>query len=344
MPLFVFDGEPQPQFPLVFLKELDIKELLRHHKRLFTAAVKEVERFKVAAIASACLGDMGGVRVVGDEVIHLPAYVDAGFATAVEDEEVVVGRDFLVLKDVVPRSKLLRIHCMVFVGSAPYADGLMPCGRSNGSAVLHHRNMRHIEHSTLSLRKVFKCLSQTAISANAAVLVLSQFCRVNGNKVLRASQFFQQLRCGSDANNQCSVSLRGFADGISGNAGEVGLRAVCWEHHDVVGFVADDDLKAGGKIRVVLHPHTELRVGGYHDFVRDIFDGGKGCAARQGFKEHIGHCQGFILCQAQIAVLRINKEQGFTGGRCQGSNNIDSGGSFAAAARGDDEVEGVGNE
>ena len=313
MSLSIFDGKPQPQFSLVFLKELDIKELLRHHKRIFAAAVKEVERFKVAAIASARLGDVGKGGVMCDEVIHFTAYVDAGFATAIEDEEVVLRRDFLVLKDVVPRSKLLRIRCMVFVGSAPYADGLMSCGRSNGSTVLHHRNVRHIEHSTLSLWKVFKGLPQTAIRANAAVFVLPQFCAVNGNKVLRASQFLQWLRRGRDANNQCAVSLRGFADGISGNAGKVRLRAVCGEDHDVVGFVADDDLKAGGKIRVVLHPYTELGVGGYHDFVRDILGGGKGCAARQGLKEHIRHRQGFILCQTQIAVLRINKEQSFAG-------------------------------
>lgn len=98
---------------MVFLKELDIKELLRHHKRIFAAAVKEVERFKVAAIASARLGDMGQRGGVGNEIIHLPANVDAGFATAIENEEVVLRRDFLVLKDVVPRSKLLRMLAAV---------------------------------------------------------------------------------------------------------------------------------------------------------------------------------------------------------------------------------------
>ena len=97
MTLFVFDGEPQPQFPLVFLKELDIKELLRHYNRLLAAAVKEVERFKVATIAPARLGDMGQRGGMGDEVIHRAANVDAGFATAIEDEEVILRRDFFLL-------------------------------------------------------------------------------------------------------------------------------------------------------------------------------------------------------------------------------------------------------
>ena len=87
--LLVLDGEVKPQFALVFFKELDVEEFVRNNEWFVGIAVEEVKRFKVAAISSPCLCDVGGRGGVGNEVVHLPAYVDAGFATGIEDKQVI---------------------------------------------------------------------------------------------------------------------------------------------------------------------------------------------------------------------------------------------------------------
>ena len=97
MPFCVPDGKAKPQFLLVFLEQLNIQKLRRHHDTFFTIAVKHIKRFQVAAIASPCLSDVSGGGSMGDKVIHFAAYVDAGFTTAVKDEKVIFRRDFFVL-------------------------------------------------------------------------------------------------------------------------------------------------------------------------------------------------------------------------------------------------------
>ena len=110
MTFCVADGKAKPQFLLVFLEQLDIKELRRHDKVFFAFAVKHIKRFKVSTVASPRLGDVGGVGGVGDKVIYIAAKVDAGFATSVEDEKVIRWRDLFVLKDVVAGGKLFFGH------------------------------------------------------------------------------------------------------------------------------------------------------------------------------------------------------------------------------------------
>ena len=86
--------------------------------------------------------------------------------------------------------------------------------------------------------------------------------------MLRASQLIKRFGGGGNPNHHNGRVGGGFTDGIAGNAGEVRLRAVCGEDDDVVCLVADDDLEARGKGRVVPDPYAELRVGGYNGFVR----------------------------------------------------------------------------
>ena len=215
-----------------------------------------------------------------------------------------------MLQDVIAGCKLFFIHRMVFVGSTPYTNGIMTSGQSNGGAFLHHTDMRHIEHAHFAARNAFKDLRQAAIGLNTMVLVLPQFTAVNRNDVLRASQLIKRFRRGGDADDHNIRICGGLADGVARNTGEVGLRTVCRECNNVVGFVADDDLKASGEIGVVLYPYTEPGIGGNYDFFWWKFSPGD-AAARRFCKEGIGQRQGFILRQAQIAVLGINQEQGF---------------------------------
>ena len=128
--------------------------------------------------------------------------------------------------------------------------------------------------------------------------------------MLRANPFFKRFRCSRDADYHNGGICGGLTDGVARNAGKVRLRAECGENDDVVRLVAYDDLKARGKIRIFSDPHTELRVSGNYDFFRWKFAPGD-AAARRFHEEGIGQGQGFILRQAQVAVLRVNQEQGF---------------------------------
>lgn len=130
--------------------------------------------------------------------------------------------------------------------------------------------------------------------------------------MLRASPFIQWLRRGGDADHHNGRVGGGSTNSISRNAGEVGLRAIGGEDDDVVGFVADDDLKVGGEVGVLLYPYAKLSVGGGYDFFGRKFSPGD-AVSRRFRKERIGEGQGFVLCQTQVAVLGVNKEQGFAG-------------------------------
>ena len=304
-------GKAKPQFLLVFLEQLNIKELRRHHQ-FFTFPIKHIKRFKVSTISSSCLGDVGGVGGVGDEIIYVAAKVNAGFATAVEDEEVIRWRDLFVLKDVVAGGKLFFGHWVVGICGTPYTYGVMPCGGSNTFTFLHCVNVRHIQHTGFAAREIFKGLPQAAIWLDGAVLVLAQLGGIQWNNVLRTSQLIKRFGCGSDTYHHDGRVGCGFTDGVAGNAGEVGLRAVCGEDDDVVCLVADDDLKARGKGWIVPDPYAKLGVGGYNSFVRRQFAPGD-VGSRCFRKEHIGHRQGFVLRQTKVAVLGVNKEKCFAG-------------------------------
>lgn len=131
--------------------------------------------------------------------------------------------------------------------------------------------------------------------------------------MLRAIKILQRFRGSGDANNH-DVGIGGsLANGIAGNAGKVRFRTVCGEYHDVMGFVADNDLKVCGKGRIIPNPHAELGIGGDYDFVRDDFTGKSGYATCPLREEGIRQCQGFVFCQTKIAVLGINEEQNLAG-------------------------------
>ena len=129
--------------------------------------------------------------------------------------------------------------------------------------------------------------------------------------MLRANPFFKRFRCSRDADYHNGGIYGGFADSVAGNASKVRLRTERGENDDVVRLVADDDLKARGKIRIFIHPHAKLCVGCDNDFFRRHFSPSD-AAARRFDKEGVGQGQGFVLRQASIAVLRVNQEQGFT--------------------------------
>ena len=75
-------------------------------------------------------------------------------------------------------------------------------------------------------------------------------------------------------------------------------------------LITDDDLKIGGKVWIVPHPYTKLRVGGYDRFVGTVFFAKWQMGyARVLLEKHIWTGQGFVLCQTQIAVLSINEKQ-----------------------------------
>ena len=132
--------------------------------------------------------------------------------------------------------------------------------------------------------------------------------------MLRASQLIKRLGGGGDANYHNGRVGGGFTDGVAGNAGKIRLRAESREHHDVVGFVADDDIKTSGKGWFAADPHTELGVSGNNDFVWKVFLAeGEVCCARIHFKEGVGHREGFVHRKAFVAVAGINEEQGFAG-------------------------------
>ena len=137
--------------------------------------IKHIKRFKVSAIAASGLGYVGGHCCVRDEVIHMAAYVDAGFATAVKDEKVVLRRDFFVLKNVGAGRILFLGHRVFFVCGTPHTNRMMPCGCRYLFALFHHADARHIEHTDFSVGDVFKDLPQTAVRLNVVIVVLPQF-------------------------------------------------------------------------------------------------------------------------------------------------------------------------
>lgn len=148
-------------------------------------------------------------------------------------------------------------------------------------------DVRHIEHTRFPVWDVFKGLPQAGIRDNIMVLVLPQFVAINGNDVLRASPFLQRFRCSGNADHHYVGICGCLTDGVARNASEVGLRAVSGEDDDVMGFVADDDLKVGGEVGVLLYPYAELGVGGGYDFLGRKFSPGD-AASRRFRKERIG--------------------------------------------------------
>ena len=308
--LLVFDREVKPQFALVFFKELDVEKLIRNNEGFIGIAVEEIKVFKVAAISSPCLCDVGRRGGMGNEVVHLPAYVDAGFATGIEDKQVVFRWHFFVLEDVGTRPQLFFIERFARIGGAPYTDGIAPCRLCLFLALFHHLNVLHIQHSTLAFWYLRKQLRQAAVWERGFVLVLPQNRLVDWNDVLWTSKPFKRFRRCGDTHNQCAAARCGFTYGVSCYAGKVGFGAVCWEQNDVVRFITDDDLKVCGKVWIALYPRAKLRVGGYDRFVGTVFftEWQMGYA-RVLLEKHIWTGQGFVLRQTQIAVLCINEKQ-----------------------------------
>ena len=308
--LLVLDGEVKPQFALVFFKELDVEKFIRNNKGFVGIAVKEIKRFEVAPVSSPCLCDVGRRGGVGNEVVHLPAYVDAGFTTGIEDKQVVFRWHFFVLEDVGARPQLFVVERVVVVGGAPYTNGMAACRLCLFLTLFHHLNVLHIQHPAFSFWYLRKQLRQAAVWAHFFVLVLPQNGLVDGNDMLRASKPFKRFRRCGDAHNQCAPARCGFTYSVARNAGAVWFRAVCREQNDVVSFIADDNLEIGGKVWIVPHPCAELCVSGYDCFIRTVFFAKWQMGyARVLLEKHIGSGQGFVLRQTHIAVLSINEKQ-----------------------------------
>lgn len=310
--LLVLDGEVKPQFALVFFEELDVEKLIRNNKGFVGIAVKEIKRFKVAPVSSPCLCDVGRRGSVGNEVVHLPAYVDAGFATGIEDKQVILRRHFFVFQNVGARPQLFVVEGVVCVRGAPYTNGMAARRLCLFLTLFHHLNVLRIQHPAFSFWYLRKQLRQAAVWAHFFVLVLPQNGLVDGNDMLRASKPFKRFRRCGDAHNQCAPARCGFTYSVARNAGAVWFRAVCREQNDVVRFIADDDLEIGGEVWIALYPRAELRVGGYDRFVGTVFftEWQMGYA-RVLLEKHIWAGQGFVLRQTQIAVLCINEKQRF---------------------------------
>ena len=201
---------------------------------------------------------------------------------------------------------------MVFVRGAPYTNGAQTRCFCLFFAPFHCLDVLHIQHPAFSFWYLRKQLRQAAVWAHFFVFVLPQNGLVDGNDVLRASQSVKRFWCRSNAYHQCAPARCGFTYGVSCDAGKVRFGAVCGEQNDVVRLIADDDLEVCGEVRIVPHPYTELRVGGYDRFVGKVFFSKwqMGCA-RIVFKKHIWAGQGFVLCQTQIAVLGVDKKKCF---------------------------------
>ena len=111
------------------------------------------------------------------------------------------------------------------------------------------------------------------------------------------------------------------------------------ENDKVMDFVAENDLKERGKIRIVLCPNAELGVGGNDHLVRLQFIRAKIAVGNAFFVEVIGHSQGRVLGKAFVAVFSIYQIKGFprTGG--QRGDFVDGSGGLAAAAGSGDKVQ-----
>lgn len=259
--LLVFDREVKSQFALVFFKELDVEEFVRNNEWFVGIAFKEIKRFKVAPVSSSGLRDVGGNGGMRDEVVHMPAYVDAGFATGIEDKQVVFGRHFFVLEDVGARPQLFFIERFARIGGTPYTNGMAPRCLCLFLALFHRLDVLHIQHSAFVFWYLRKQLRQAAVWARFLVLVLPQNGLVDGNDMLRASKPFKRFRRRGNTYNQCAPARCGFTYGVARNAGKVRFGAVCGEQNDVVRLITDDDLEIGGEVWIVPHPYAELRVG-----------------------------------------------------------------------------------
>ena len=102
MTFFILQSKASTQFSFVVGKKLDVKELVRHND-FAVFLIIDIQQIKVAAIASPCLRETGGVGGVRDEVINMPAYIDAGFATAVENKQIILRRQHFILENILAR-------------------------------------------------------------------------------------------------------------------------------------------------------------------------------------------------------------------------------------------------
>ena len=104
--LVVFDVESCLQCLFVGDVEFAVHVCWRnmHHAAFF---VQEIERIQIVAIAAPCLCDGVVAGMVDDHEIKMPALVDAGFIGGIEDEKIILWRQFLMLQDVDPRLLLL---------------------------------------------------------------------------------------------------------------------------------------------------------------------------------------------------------------------------------------------
>lgn len=241
------------------------------------------------------------------KVIHLPAYVDAGFATGIEDKQVILRRHFFVFEDVGARLILFGSHWVVCVRGTPYTNGAQPRCLCHFLALFHRINLLRIQHPAFSFWYLRKQLRQAAVWARFLVLVLPQDGLVDGNDMLRASQSVKGFRRCGNTHNQSAPARCGFTDGVARDTRNVWLGAVCGEQNDVMRFIADDNLKVCGKVWIALYPRAKLRVGGYDRFIGTVFFAkwqmGYACVL---LEKHIWAGQGFVLRQTQIAVLSVD--------------------------------------
>ena len=69
--------------------------------------IQKIKRIQIIAIAAPCLYDGVAAGMVDDHEIKMPAQIDAGFIGGIEDEKIILWRQFFMLLDVGPRLLLL---------------------------------------------------------------------------------------------------------------------------------------------------------------------------------------------------------------------------------------------
>ena len=114
MTFFILQTKAGAQLPFVVSEQLNIKVFGRNNDFAIFLIIS-IQQIKVATIASACLSEVGRIGGVGDEVINAPAYVNAGFTTAVEYEKVILWRQFFILENILARLQLFFRHRMLCV-------------------------------------------------------------------------------------------------------------------------------------------------------------------------------------------------------------------------------------
>ena len=200
-----------------------------------------------------------------DEKGKAAVKVNGGFTAGVEKKQVILRRHFFILQNVGAGGKLFFRHRVGFVGGAPNADRFAARLTGKGFYFLHLLYVGNVDGPFLVGRKSFQDLTDAGIADDGFVLILPQGSRINRNGILRTGQTRKRFWRGGHTNDKGFAAPYRVDDGIAGNLRIIGLGFILMERGEndkVMDFVAENDLKERGKIRIVLCPNAELGVGG----------------------------------------------------------------------------------